>query len=235
MFGPNCTAPRHGTLWAYSHDGCRCPDAREEWRIYSKRRREKRNHPRCIDATGSIRRLRALVVNGWGWKELGHHSGESPHTVRAIALGKHNAVRVATAAWVRDLFALLCDTPGASEQARETARRRGWHPAGAWDDIDNPDEQPNVGNEHDDTVDEVLVRRAIHNPRLAAGMNDAEKVELARVWRQHRLNRGEPYGYKPLAAQFGIKESQAQHLIRAVTKAAHEPTAAGSRINRKAA
>src|SRR5690349_8687682 len=61
---PDCTADIHGTQYAYSHRGCRCPHARNDDRIYRKRLREGRHTAAYVDATGTARRLQGLNAQG---------------------------------------------------------------------------------------------------------------------------------------------------------------------------
>lgn len=104
-----------------------------------------------IDATGTIRRLQALVAVGWSQVRLARALGiNRPNFTRFMAQDK---VRVTTAQAVRDLYARLWDAPppagtGYERNGRRIALRyaasRGWVPPAAWDDdeIDSPNARP---------------------------------------------------------------------------------------------
>lgn len=101
-----------------------------------------------IDASGTVRRLRALVARGWSQAKLGERLGITPQNFTVMM----NAARVTarTARAVRDLYDELWDQAPpentrhlkiAASRARNTAQARGWLPPAAWDDdlIDLPD------------------------------------------------------------------------------------------------
>lgn len=102
-----------------------------------------------IDATGTRRRIQALMYAGWSAHTLAPLIG-----VERLALRKlmdRPRVRVMTARAVRDVFAELCTRtpPNTSRyertsvtRVRRWAREQGWVSAWAWDDIDDPDEKP---------------------------------------------------------------------------------------------
>lgn len=178
-----CRSTRHGTDSAYT-DGCRCPVAREEWRLVSKRRREGRHVPRRHDALGTRRRLRALVALGWPPAVLAERLGVPPTEVSRLC---HRARRVysPTADRVSSLYGALCMLPGPSEATRLRARRAGWVPPLAWDgDLDDPAASP-VACEPERTrpgrreVDEVAVLGACDG-RPPRPLTVAERAEAVR-------------------------------------------------------
>lgn len=77
--------------------------------------------------------------------EVGRQLGITQQAVTQIL--SQESVAAQTAVKVADLFERLHMTVGPSSRARNYALRRGWHPALAWDDIDNPDEAPNLGTD----------------------------------------------------------------------------------------
>lgn len=107
-----------------------------------------------IDGTGTRRRLQALVAAGWPCNALASRLGADDKYTHEVLTGDGRAVMLRTAAKVNDLFAELCGQrpeahgvrPVSATRARNLAKRRNWHPAGVWDDIDNPDERPNYGD-----------------------------------------------------------------------------------------
>lgn len=105
-----------------------------------------------VDATGTIRRVRALIAIGHPVARIAAAIG-----VHRTPLGKlitHGAERV-TAQLARDVAALYkrgAGQPGNSVRARNRAVTEGWHGPLAWDDIDDPNCQP------ESTVDELGFR-----------------------------------------------------------------------------
>ncbi len=179
----NCAAKRHGDYAAYRNFHCRCPDAREDWRLYNKRRRQGRHQPLVIDGTGTRRRLQALVAIGWPGPAIAERIGFDQAMV--MRLYHASRVNVATATAVRELYRQLSDTPGPSWRSPHRAAANGWVPPIAWDDdtIDDPEVSPSLGSPADDIVDEVAVAR-VHAGQLPFGdLTRAEQVELFRRFR----------------------------------------------------
>lgn len=104
-----------------------------------------------IDATGTHRRLQALVAIGWNQTRLAERLGLSRANFGTMM---HQAkVTAATASKVRALYDELWDKHPpestrnertAASKARNQARANGWAPPAAWDDdaIDHPDARP---------------------------------------------------------------------------------------------
>lgn len=147
---PNCTATRHGTRAAY-HKGCRCPHAREDRRIYDKRLREARQPAGYVDATGARRRLQALNAIGWTFEDLAPRLHTKPSHLRAIARGAESAQKLyrTTADRITDLYRQLAGVPGPSQISRSRAAAKGWLSPVWWDNIDDPDEQPDQHLRHE--------------------------------------------------------------------------------------
>lgn len=104
-------------------------------------------------ATGTQRRLQALIAAGWPPAYLADALGADRNNFYRLLT--RDQVRAATARAVRELYDDLWDTPppagpyksAASARARDTAASRGWPPPAAWDDdtIDNPAARPAPG------------------------------------------------------------------------------------------
>lgn len=135
---------RHGTRLAYMNDGCRCPDAREQHRIYRKRLRENRQQPAFVPADGTIRRLRALAAIGWTNAELAARLHVTKIAVGWWRAARYERVHRDTARRIAALYEQLSAVPGPSSRARVYARRAGWVPPLLWEgvDIDDPAAQP---------------------------------------------------------------------------------------------
>lgn len=101
-----------------------------------------------IDATGTRRRIQALVAMGWTYTALAPHLGFHPR--RLTDLARAERVLASTAARIADRYRVVQTwnpaghgVPAASQtMARNIAAREGWHGPLAWDDIDDPDCQP---------------------------------------------------------------------------------------------
>lgn len=181
-----CKAERHGTYSAYAWWRCRCPDAREAWRVTRKRAREGRTVPAFVDITGTARRLQGLVALGYDWEHLGRRLGRCSTTVYRFATCAANRIRRETAGEVAALFEELSATPApdgfAAKKARDTARRNGYMPPLAWgDDIDDPSALPDLGDSDDcSIVDEVAVAEVAAGRLPFTSLRPAEKVTLFR-------------------------------------------------------
>ncbi|MFF1684642.1 hypothetical protein [Streptomyces sp. NPDC058254] len=99
---------------------------------------------RDVDATGTTRRLRALVAIGWPIEQLAPQLGIFPTALGNIARGELANVRATTADSVALLYQHLIRESGPSNRARILARKKGWHGPADWDDIDNPNCRPDT-------------------------------------------------------------------------------------------
>jgi hypothetical protein len=109
---------------------------------------------RDVDATGTVRRLRALVAIGWPIEQLAPQFGIFSTALGNIARGELTHVRATTADTVALHYQHLTRTPGPSNRSRILARKKGWHGPAAWDDIDDPAAMPEVGQ-----ADELALKR----------------------------------------------------------------------------
>lgn len=135
-----CAAPRHGTVSAYQRVGCRCADARQAARLYSKRRRLGRPEVRRLDATGTQRRVHALMALGHTAQTVGAAAGMSAFQVQQTTRRRWVSPRTATR--IAAAYDRLCGTRGTSQVTRRRAVWLGWAPPLAWEDIDDPAERP---------------------------------------------------------------------------------------------
>jgi DNA-binding NarL/FixJ family response regulator len=123
-----------------------------------------------VVATGTRRRLQALIAVGWPHDELATRLGRSSASLRRSMLS--NSVTAQTAQDVSNLYEQLWklrlpqstdDQRAAADAARASAAERGWLPPLAWDDIDT-DPDPRHHTEHaetDDGLDEIAIERAL--------------------------------------------------------------------------
>lgn len=94
-----------------------------------------------IGAEPTRRRLRALACMGYGLDTLAVETSTNASTLGMIRRGNER-VGAAIALRVSDAYDRLHMIPGPCGQAREGARARGWAPPLAWNNIDDPDEDP---------------------------------------------------------------------------------------------
>lgn len=140
-----------------------------------------------IDATGTHRRLQALVALGWSQSKLGARIAMSPGNFHKMM--NQARVRMGTARTVKALYEELWNQPPpeqlhrdkiAASRARGVAHRNGWVLPIEWDDdtIDDPTNGPATVDVQLDEVDEVAVERAVEGEPV--GLNLAERREAAR-------------------------------------------------------
>lgn len=103
-----------------------------------------------VDATGTRRRIQALVVMGWSLSKIAVRIGAAPTNIGKTM--RSATVYASTARAIRDVYNELWDQPPpedthrdriAASRARSYARRQGWVSPLAWDeDIDDPKARP---------------------------------------------------------------------------------------------
>lgn len=152
-----CGADRHGDYNAYRRSACRCPEAREAWRLYNKRRREGRLKPSVTSSLCTTRRLQALAAMGWPRRELAARLGYRRAMVGHLERPLRPYVNVRTAAKVASVYDELHELPGPCERTKRKAAALGYWPPSAWVDIDDPNDDP---ARVDVEFDEVAVERA---------------------------------------------------------------------------
>lgn len=166
------TDPRPHGYARYKLDGCRCYTCAAAASAYNIRRERAiaygRWHPiaeailaveptldalpggTVIDASGTRRRIQALVAIGWSQSKIAARLGWTPANLSALL--RRDRTVAATARAVRDLYEELWDQAPpedthrdkiAAARARNHATKCGWLPPAAWDDdlIDIPDDQ----------------------------------------------------------------------------------------------
>lgn len=109
-----------------------------------------------LPATGTVRRLRALVAIGWTQTELSDGLGMQRGNFSRLILGTRDRVTAATAERTSEMFSAMWDGTRAgtyADLARAIAKRRGWVGPLGWDDIDS-DPEPAVVEQSEQTKGE---------------------------------------------------------------------------------
>lgn len=106
-----------------------------------------------VDQTGTTRRLQALMAIGWSASRLGERVGILGSNMSDLIHGRRQ-VTGATRKTIADLYEQFWDQPPPNVEWRDKisvsrtkrfAERNGWAPPLAWDDIDDPEAAPFIG------------------------------------------------------------------------------------------
>jgi hypothetical protein len=187
--------PRHGTPQgrpAHRRAGePACDPCREANALYQRRYRKTRalHGDKSVDATGTRRRVQALCVLGWSTTQIAERIDMVQNQLWMTT--QQETVYRSTAARVAEIYDVLSmsvpPTTTTSERisvsrTKSHAIRAGWAPPLAWDDIDDPNEQPNFGGA-DDAIDPVVVSRILgQDASLAHVATAAERRAVVAVW-----------------------------------------------------
>lgn len=169
---------------------------------YEKRRTwdASQGRPRQIAATGTERRVQALVALGWTYGSIGEPMGVTAGAVYRMATRYSPTVFRSTAEKVAAVYEQMSMTlpPTETRQqkrdasyARTVARKRGWVVPLAWDDdtIDDPEAKPQgsvprrkQGGKRN-AIDHALIERVLAGEwSLGRMCSKAERVEIATRW-----------------------------------------------------
>ncbi|MFH8804102.1 hypothetical protein ACH4F6_31690 [Streptomyces sp. NPDC017936] len=95
-------------------------------------------------ATGSTRRIRALYNLGHSRADIAALSGLSVASISLLADGRWKTIDNQAATALAAAYRQLAHRRGTNWKNERRAAAEGWHGPTAWDDIDNPAEQPDV-------------------------------------------------------------------------------------------
>ena len=147
--------PRHGTVNGYNRIPCREECCRAAYLAYRKLRNldAARGRPRKVSALGVQRRIQALMAVGWSRSQISIAAGYPAASLgaRIVVLLKPETKTVTrpVAKRIDAAYVSLSSRPAPSHhgaaRARNEATRNGWAPPGAWLDIDDPEEIPDLG------------------------------------------------------------------------------------------
>ncbi len=173
------------------------------------------------------RRLRALVSIGYSEEALASRLGVELERITLITRSSEVTHEPPTSEEVRRLFSTLWTQPVTGpdgDASRELAQQMGWVGPLAWDDIDDPSEQPNItgsrlarGDKSRRTyVDEIAVEKAVRG----------ERVKLTRVERLVAITRlhSRKWSDSQIARRLAITEAavaryRSKHGLSAWTEA----------------
>lgn len=116
-----------------------------------------------VDATGTRRRLQALMALGYTTADVARRVGVGESSLQQTAEGRWERVKSVTATKVARVYRQLLHLPAPkskhAEKARNDAMACGWHGPMAWADIDDPACVPDPG--------EPLAPRSVHPADVA--------------------------------------------------------------------
>lgn len=145
-------------------------------------------------AAGAQRRLRALQAIGWSLTELAALVHLDRHELSAALGHDVRSIPMALNQTIRDLHAERWNRPPtptsptharAIARRRDRARRRGYLPTMAWDDLDTDPEPPVVA--HHDVVDPIAIEFAIAGYRASLTTREREIVRAIRARERTRI------------------------------------------------
>lgn len=183
---------RHGKVAGYVA-GCRESCCRDAVARYECGRQLDilKGHARTVPGVGTARRVQALAALGWSYPELAKRLGLEGKSGREVVrrYARTNGRFLATtAARVDRLYRELCMTPPpqstpderyAYRRALNAARRHGWVPPLAWDDIDN-DPAPVAAPAREGDIDHAVVERMLASGERVRKLTAAEAEEVCR-------------------------------------------------------
>lgn len=135
-----------------------------------------------VDALGPARRLQALVAIGYSARHLGERLGTQQQNVSRLMHSHQKWLQVATRDRIVAVYNELHMTPGPSTRARTIAKKHGWLPPLAWNNVDDPHEKPRTGDRatNNGHVDPAIVERLLAGEKVPS--TPAEKGEALRRW-----------------------------------------------------
>lgn len=178
-----------------------------------------------VPSLSTVRRLEALQALGWPHAEI---DGRLGRLVSAnLMTHRYGMVARRTALAVESVYDELSTRRGPSEITRRRASRRGFAPPLAWDDIDDPAEQP-TGIAHetskpgDERIDEIAVARVVAGESI--NLTPAERAVAIR--RLAAVGMGDPaIAARCLVSSKTIARDRAAHGIPAGVAPTSRPRA----------
>lgn len=199
------------TIWAIANGQQKYVYASTAARILAVR--EDLDGGRHVPAVGAVRRMQAMISEGWPQAHLARQLGWTTNQIYRLLTGTRTHITRDSAALVDALYEATDSRPApagkVATQSRRYAQARGWHPRDAWyaDTIDDPAAPPYfTGHATDDLVDDIRVQRAAAgNPAAVAQLNPAEKVEATRLLLRRGVTAGAINRYLAVSGQTARK------------------------------
>lgn len=173
----------HGTAARYRGDlKCRCLPCRQAATTADRRTRKRRQvlgiQPR-VNPAPTQRRIQALMAIGWRAIDIAERAGWRRGQSVTVLLEDHQYFLRDTAEAVKRAYDGLCMTPGPSTLTAARAKKAGWLPPLAWDDIDAG---TIAATERDDTyIDHAAVERVLAGD-YRIPTTPAERAVIVQRW-----------------------------------------------------
>lgn len=121
-----------------------CKQAHAEYRAKHRQRVYLNRGNLMQDATGTVRRIRALMRMGYRGEDIAEVAvpGMKSGAKWVYAVLDQTQVYPSTYWAIRNAYEALSHIPGPSPYARRQALKKNWAPPMAWDDIDDPECKP---------------------------------------------------------------------------------------------
>lgn len=142
---------------------------------------------------GMTRRMQALAAIGYSSARLEQETGITRDALKTIRNREpqyvHDTTRTALTAAYERLSTQPLPPSRSSTRARNTAAANHWPSPMAWDNIDDPDERPNLGkvSSSHESVDDVVVDRRLEGIK-ERNLTKAETQEVIRRARLRGIN-----------------------------------------------
>lgn len=190
---------KHGdTRTCHSLHRCRCQDCRRHNNEYNYWRKQMIRHGKppvhSVDATGTRRRIEALMCLGWSASYIAGRIGSRQEKISLFRTAER--VKPSTAKKVAELYEETWGQRPAPRTMPERvavtktlafAKARGFLPPLAWDDIDT-DVAPPVPEESD-AIDEMAIAAALDG--LKPRLTPQERLEVIRILNREGWTDGE--------------------------------------------
>lgn len=145
-----------------------------------------------IPSLGTTRRLQALLALGHNYRHIGIMLGVTHARIAHLGEGRYPYLYPTTVNQIAAVYDQLCMTVPEwkwANRSRNLAKKRGYHPPLAWDNIDDPDEKPAHNLK---TVDRAtLIDIVVVEQRLAGiqtrQLTPAELHEVIRIGRHQGM------------------------------------------------
>lgn len=133
---------------------------------------------------GATRRIQALYAMGWTRESLAPHLSDPSVSIAHVARGAYKRMRAERWRIIDDLYQRIHLTQGPSPIARHRAIANGYAPPLAFDNIDNPAEEPTCRRyTNPNSVDPVVVNRILAGyGELARSATKFERAAVIERW-----------------------------------------------------